>query len=435
MNRFLRISFIVGMAYTLVSLLVGSITGVMYPFGCYTMIWLGTLIFMLGVIITKLDRYDILFKILGIIIEAAGFIFIIINKCITVYYVIHAIMLIGSVLLAVFLKHNTIHRDFAAKFKFSVLAMLLLFCLMGLMTGGSENVFFDMDFTVAAMINSIPSFIVSIVMGILLLRGLRAAVGIVDETEFNKRQLRDTVTFFGGCVLVIVTGLPELLVRFVELIAENLINPMLLWIQKLMYNFAELLVNKNPPQLPNNQGVVQTTPNAVDITPMSTPGLTPSVTAEQVEDRSNEMTKILLILFAIIVGAAILYVVISKLFKRGKRVVSFGYPYEESETIEDDGERREKPVSRHSRLPRQKIRYYYYTFLKHIHSKCGKLKRSDTCEQVADTAEKLDEGHMQELMEFSNVYRKARYNFSEEPTSEDAKQAKRLLDLLNKQKR
>lgn len=435
MNRFLRISFIAGMAYTLVSLLVGSITGVMYPFGCYAMIWLGTLIFMLGAIIPKLNRYDILFKISGIIIEAAGFIFIIINKCIPAYYVIHAIMLIGSVLLAVFLKHNTIHRDFAAKFKFSVIALLLLFCLMGLMTGGSENVFFNMDFTVAAMINSIPSFIISIVMGILLLRGLRAAVGIVDETEFNRRQLRDTVMFFGGCVLVIVTGLPGLLVRLTELIAKTLINPMLLWCEKLLYNLVELLANKKPQYLPNNQGVVESTPNAVDITPMPTMGTTQPNTAAPVEDKSNEMIKILLILFAIIIGAVILYIVISKLFKRGKRVVSFGYPYEESETIEDNGKRREKPISRHSRLPRQKIRYYYYTFLRHIHSKGGELKRSDTCEQVADTADKLAKGHTQELMEFSNFYRKARYSFSEEPTSEDAKQAKRLLDSLNKQRR
>lgn len=434
MNRFLRISFIAGMAYTLVSLFTGSITGVMYPFGCYAMLWLGTLIFMLGVIIPKLNRYDILLKLLGVVIEASGFIFIIINKCTPAYYVIHSIMLIGSVLLAVLLKHNTIHRDFAAKFKFSVIALLLLFCLMGLMTGGSENVFFNMDYTVAAMINSIPSFIISIVMGILLLRGLRAAAGIVDETEFNKRQLRDTVMFFGGCVLVIVTGLPGLLVRLVELIAKTLINPMLLWFQKLMYNFVELLANKNPPYLPNNQGVVENTQNAVDITPMPTTGIAQPNTAAQVEDKSNEMIKILLILFAVIIGAVILYVVISKLFKRGKRAVSFGYPYEESETIEDDGERREKPISRHSRLPRQRIRYYYYNFLRHIHRKGGKFRRSDTCEQVADIAEGLVKGHTQELKEFSGVYRKARYNFNEEPTSEDAKRVKQLLDSLSKQK-
>lgn len=434
MNRFLRVSFIVGMAYTLAGLFVGSITGVMYPFGCYAMMWLGTLVFMLGTIVPKLNRYDALFKPLGGVIEALGFIFIIINKCAPIYYVFHAVMLVGSVLLAVFLKYNTIHRDFAAKFKFSVIAMLLIFCLMGLLTGGSENVFFNMDFTVAAMINSIPSFIISIVMGILLLRGLRASVGIVDETEFNKRQLRDTVMFFGGCVLVIVTGLPRLIVRLAELISSTLINPLLLQFEKLMYNFVELLVNKNPPNVSGNQNIVQPTPNGVDITPMPTPGLTQSVTAEHVEDKSDEMVKILLILFAIILGAIILYVVISKLFKRGKRVVSFGYPYEESETIEDDAKMREKPVSRHSRLPRQKIRYYYYSFLKHIHRKGGEFRRSDTCEQVSDIAEGLVKGRTQELKEFSGVYRKARYNFSEEPTSEDAKRAKQLLDSLSKQK-
>lgn len=434
MNRFLRISFIIGMAYTLISLFTGSITGVMYPLGCYAMIWLGTLIFMLGEVIPKLKKYDVLLKCLGVIIEAAGFIFIIINKCIPAYYGVHAVMLIGSVLLAILLKYNTIYRDFAAKFKFSVLALILLFCLMGLMTGGSENVFFNMDFTVASMINSIPPFIISIVMGILLLRGLRASVGIVDETEFNKRQLRDTVMFFGGCMLVIVTGLPALLARLAELVAKTIINPALLWLQKLMYNFVELLVNKNPPYLPNNQGVVESTPNTVDITPMPTLGLTQPNTAAPVEDKSNEMIKILLILFAIILGAVILCIVISKLFKRGKRAVSFGYPYEESETIEDDGEGREKPISRHSRLPRQKIRYYYYSFLKHIHRKGGRLRRSDTCEQVADIAEELVNGHTQELREFSSVYRKARYNFNEETTSEDVKRAKQLLDSLSKQR-
>lgn len=435
MNRFLRVSFAIGMIYTFLSLFTGSITGVMYPFGCYAMLWLGTLLFLISLIIPKLRRYDLILKIIGVIIAVASFVFIAVNKCPVVFYVVNAALTVSCFVLVLTLKYNTIHRDFAAKFKFTVIAVVLVFCLVCLLTGGSGNVFFDAEYTWAAVLNSIPSFIIAIVMGILLLRGLRASVGIVNEVEFNKRQLRDTVVFFSGCLLITVSGLPSLIVRFFELFAETLINPLILWIDKLIYNIGELLVNRNPPiSIGDDAYATQPAANVGDITPAPSPSLSTSVPYTPSEDKSNEMIRVLMVIFGVIIAAIIIYIVVGILLKRGKRTVSYGYPYEESETIEDGEEKREKQISRRSRTPRLKIRYYYLEFLRSLKRCGGKLSNSHTCEQVADMAKSLLPEHDREIIEFSDVYRKARYNLNVEPTPVDVKRAKQLFNSINKRK-
>ncbi len=430
MNRFLRVSFIVGILFVVISVFAGSFTGAMYPLGCYMMLWLGTLVFMLGVIIPKLQKHEEMLRIAGIILSLIGFVFLIILRRPKAFYIIQSVFVLLSFILPSTLKYNTTHRDFAPKFKFTMIVIALLFCVMGIFTGGTEDSFLDTDYTVAAMINSIPVIIISVVMGILLLRGLRAVTGMVDETEFNKKQLRDTLIFFAGCIIVFISGLLNALKWFLELIAEHVINPLFIWVSKMLYQIEQLLKNKNPsfnlkPLSPSESQ------NGMDITPA--PNYETVTNAPgKVEQNSNDLARFLLAVLALAIVSVIIYLIIRKLFKRGRRAVSYGYPNEVCEMVDEPEKKKQRPLSRYNGSPRLKIRFYYAEFLRYVHRRGGKLRRADTCAEVEITASLLDQHLREEVGELTDEYRQARYDLSDEPTNEAAKRAKQLLNSIKK---
>ena len=86
-----------------------------------------------------------------------------------------------------------------AKYQFTAILLLILIGLIylatltGIYTDGQAAA--RSEVMSLALNNIVPYAIVLLVTGVLLLRGLRAQEGIVDEQAFNRRQMRDTLIF------------------------------------------------------------------------------------------------------------------------------------------------------------------------------------------------------------------------------------------------
>lgn len=427
MNRFLRIAYIVGILLTSICMVIGSIIGELYPIWSFVLLWLGIFTYMLGDIIPNLKQSERIFKVIGIILMLGGAAFIALDGCHAVYYAIHAAAVILTIVLERVLNYNTTHFDFLSKFKYSLTVVVLLFCVVGLFSSGVQNQLINGGNTFAAIINSVPLFVISVVMGILLLRGLRAVTD--QDNEFNRRQFRDTLLFFVGCVLITATGLIGLLKRLFIWLGGGVLEPLAAWIGKQFSLLEDALTNKNPPPIgsPAEDPIV---PTRSDITPPpSMEAVTYPPETPPPEESSSDFARVLIILFAVLVIALALYIVFSKLLKQGKKTLGNSYFYEEREQVtenESDG-RTEKP----DRSPRSKIRQYYARFLRYLKkNRKYSVKKSDTCEEVEKLASVIGAEARDALPEFTETYRKARYDLDEEPTAEDAKRAKRLYKTI-----
>lgn len=428
MNKFLRISFVTGFIATLLSLLIQSITGCAYPIWCYIAIYTGTLLFMLNRIVPSLEAKRPLLQAGGIVFALLG------NLLLLTYPVSHFIcnllMTCLSFSLVFILKYNTIHRDFASKFKFSLVVFTVIYIVFALFSGETGYNLFNGEFVKQAISNSIPFLVITLAMGVLLLRGLRASSAVVSEKEFNRRQLRDTLIFFGACVLVWGTRLLKGIELLAKFLFADIIIPLLKHISDLLSKVEEALVNHNP---------VTSTPSPVKPTPYPTteltpiPELTPSATLTpgQVVDNSENMLETLMYIVLGIAVAFVLFIILTKLLKQGGRGRDMGYPNETSEDIgEIEQKPKEKPLSRRVREPRLRLRFIYSEFMTYVKRKGGQIMPSDTCSDIESNAKAITYNKQDDVTALSEAYRKARYNLNSEVTAEDVKEAKKHLNSI-----
>lgn len=429
MNKFLRVSYIISFLYTLFIAVLGSVTNFDFPIWCFIACYIGILSFMLPNIMPQFQKYHLLARVGGIIIALSGLLFLI--KAPISYPIVNLLLVILGFVLAVKLQYNTIHRDFVSKFNFSTILLCLFYALLAML---SSEQFTFLNITVvvkspvqSAIVNSIPCLVVTLTMGILLLRGLRAASGIVDEKEFNKRQLRDTIIFFVACIAVWATDLLNAIKSGVIFIVENIIVPFFRWIVDLLVRLEEMLINKNPPDWSSDY----------TSTPYPTKEVTPVPEAilgqQQNYKYSSDFFAGLIYVVLSILIIAVLWWVFSNLLKKGKRAKYLGYPNETRESIDDlPNKLLEKPISRLNRNPRMRIRYIYREFMLHLRRKGAAVKRASTCGEIESSAKEITYKHATEIEMLSNTYRKARYCLENEPTAEDAKLAKKLYDSIVK---
>lgn len=428
MNKFLRISFITGFTGTILSLLIQSITGYAYPIWCYIAIYIGTLLFMLNMIIPSLESRRVLLRICGIAAAVLG------SLLLLSYPVSHLIcnllMTVLSFSLVFILRYNTIHRDFVSKFSFSLVVFAVVYSVFALFSGETGYNLFDGNVVKLAIANSIPFLVITLAMGILLLRGLRASSAVVNEKEFNRRQLRDTLIFFGACVIVWGTRLLKGIELLAKFLFADVIIPLLMRISDLLGKIEEALVNRN--QVTSSPSPVNPTPYPTkEITPL--PELTPSATLTpgQVVDNSENMIETLMYIILGIAVAFVLFIILTKLLKQGDRGKDMGYPNETSEDIgEIEQKPKEKPLSRRMREPRLRIRYIYSEFMAYIKRRGGQVVPSDTCSDVESSAKAVTYNRQDDITALSDTYRKARYNLNSEVTADDVKEAKKHFNSI-----
>lgn len=428
MNRFLRTSYAASIAIMAVTTVIGSISGQLYPIWSFAAVWIGLLAYMFTGIITEFQDKSVIFKLIGILIMLAGFIFVIPADGSATCFILHVVAIAITLFFEYLLNYNTTHRDFLSKFKYSLTIVALLFCIMGLLSSGVENELVNGEDTFASIINAVPMFIISIVTGILLLRSLRAMAD--NDRELNKRQLKEVFFFFFGCILIFATGLIGLLKQAVTWLLGNSINPVFRWISSLLSSLEEALTNKNPPLVSGGEDIPDV-PIRTDITEppvMEEITVAPSTPSVVEEDDSN-FVRVLIIFFSVLVLAIVIYIVMTKLLKRGRKPNESSYIYEEREMLLDDEKKTEK--EKLDKTYRSKIRKLYAKFLAFLKRKhqCG-IKPSDSCADVENLAHTLGSDVQKDLSDFSDVYRKARYNLNEEPTGEDVKKAKELYKKI-----
>lgn len=428
MNKFLRTSYAVSMFIMAVTTIVGSIAEQFYPIWSFAAVWLGLLAYMFTGIITELREKSIIFKLIGVLIMLVGFIFVLPTKDSSTCFILHVFAIAIALIFEHLLNHNTTHRDFLSKFKYSLTIMALLFCIMGLLSSGVENELVNGENTFEAIINAVPIFIISVVTGILLLKSLRAMAG--NDRELNKRQLKEVFFFFFGCILIFATGLIGVLKQAVTWLFANSVNPVFKWISALLSSLEDALTNKNPPLVSGGEEI----PNVPIRTDITEPPVMEEITVSPsappvVEEDDSNFVKVLIIFFSVLVLAIVIYIVMTKLLKRGRKTSDSSYIYEEREKLSDEEKKNEK--EKYDKTSRSKIRRYYAKFLSFLKRKhqCG-IKPSDSCADVENLARTLGSDVQNDLSDFSDIYRKARYNLNDEPSGDDAKKAKELYKKI-----
>lgn len=426
MNRFLRVAYITCFLYTLSGLGLEGFTGLEFPIFCFVALYAGLLVFMLQGVIPTLEKFRLLLQICGVMITICGFLPLIHHSLgFIIVYLLNAAI---TFVLAVKLNYNSIHRDFAAKFKFSIIVMMLIFAVALILSGGTDT-FINQEHMRNATQHAVPCFIVTLAMGVLLLRGLRAVIGIVDERQFNKRQLIDTIIFFAACIVFWATDALNLITRGLEWMLSTIIMPIINQIAYWLSSLFDLMVNQNPLPMGTDAPVTPAPTYDIELTPPPEGVIDPSNNGSTQVD--FEFFKYMVMIAAALLVIVILWIIVTKLLKRGKHGSSIGYP---NETREDLGimldDRTERPISRFNRNPRMRIRYLYQEFMRHLSLGGVSIEKSDTCADIEKRSRIAIFSKQDEIAEFSDVYRKARYDMDTEPVNDDAERAKRLYNSI-----
>jgi hypothetical protein len=281
----------------------------------------------------------------------------------------------------------------------------------------------------------VPMTITLLVTGVLLLRGLRAQEGVVDEKAFNRRQIRDTLIFAAiVSVLFAVDPFPYLR-QGLFAIVNNVIRPAA---GALARGFAWLLNLLSCTPVPIEK--TQTTPEPT-LDPEGPP-LVPMAETEPEHyyiDEGPDLTMTLAYIFLALAAAALLAILavqivklVRKLKNRGKKR-GRGYPHEEREKLssEDEPDGGRKPRKR-SEDPRERMRYLYGEFLRHLRRIPVPYERSSTCGEIRDKAQAWMDADPNDVSDFTDLYEQARYREKENPTDADARRMKNLLARMRK---
>ena len=439
MNRFFRTAY--ASAYVaLITTLVAVISrGAHMPFLSFSCLYFGLVVFLLPEIVRKLGGLEALFGALGTLVALCGFLFLL--KKPTLYIISYAICLASAAAFVPLLRHKTTHNDFDGKFRFSLIA-LGCFIALTMVAGLTEkNVFgINVDHVKQALKDIIPILIVLLSTGVLLLRGLRAQQGIVDERAFNRRQLRDTL-IFGAAVTAVFAADPfHYLNVAADFVMDKVIRPLIELIRLGLKKFVELITNPHPPNYGYNEDFLGPA-SPVNITP---PPEMPVETLDprEVTKQSEQFYRTLVTIFMIVAAVLVLTFLIGQLTRLIKKLMNkdkmrgTGYPNEETTDLPPEGgDDREARPSRFSRDPRLRMRYLYREFMHHLKSIQIPIKPSDTCTDINSKAKSTLRCAREETEEFTSLYKPARYRLTKEPERADADRMKKLLGEIRERER
>lgn len=439
MNRFLRTAYWSAFVYLLLSLIAALSTGVGMPFPAFMCLYFGLLVGLIPGAAQKLKGKETLFGLLGILIALAGFAVLLLYKCGTAHLIIHGIGLAFAWIFVFLLKHRTTHFDFAAKFRFSVVFIIILIAAMyiALLIGITEELVIPLSRASVkqAVDHAVPIAIMMLVTGVLLLRGLRGMQGTMNEKEFNRRQLRDVLIYAAGVSAVFLIN--PYIYRGLVWLMNKVVLPALRGLGWLFNKLLELLANKNPNFGPSE--VVQTPGPTESLPPLPEYGFTDKEPENYMIDEAGESTlyNTILYIFIAVAAAVLLAILIIELrnliIKLKERASSRGkgYPNEIRESLaEEETESRAERPKKRSADPRLRIRYFYKEFLRLLHRDHVRLEPSDTCGNINDRAEKVMHRSADELREMRGIYEKARYRAEEPPTEEEAARMKAIYERL-----
>ena len=433
MNRFLRTAYASTLAYLCLALLPALITGVAMPFAAFSCLYFGLLLTLLPAASKKLAGKEPLFTLLGAVVALFGFALLAILHCPLLHYFVHLAGILFAVAFLFLLRHRTTHADFKAKYQFIAVLVLIVigFIYLSLLAGVDRNGDVPVQSeNVRLAVNGIVPFAITLLMtGVLLLRGLRAQAGVVDERAFNLRQLRDTLIYAALVTVVFLIDPFVYLKKAVGFLLNDVLRPVASFLARLLSEFLYLISCTRPEAgTPMPTPVPTADPNQLPVTkPVE-------VTPEHYYLEGDKLTLTLSYIFVAITALILLAILafqIRKLIKRlrgGSKNRGRGYPHETREALSPEtaevGARRPR---KRSEDPRERIRYLYAEFLRFLSKAPIRIRRTDTCGEIERRAEKGLNTDPSNLSDLTELYEKARYRQNDAPTADEAARMKTLL--------
>ena len=436
MNRFFRTVFSTTIVYLCLTLFGVLITREGIPFLAFSCLYFGLLLFLLPGISQRLAGKERLFEGIGALTAVLGFVPIALMRCPMLHWLIHLAGIAAAAAFLSILRHATTHGIFKAKFEFTVAALAIFIGLVYLVM---RTVLYQRGQPTAryeavslAMNGVVPYAIVLLATGVLLLRGLRAQPGRVNEQAFNRRQLRDTLIFFLLVTIIFAVDPFVWLGNALFFLLNEVLRPAFRFLAQLFVTVVRsITLWKQPTEDP------QPTEDAGGPRPMQAAEQAEAEAAQSMEEYDSQLPIDYIVLAVVVlILLYILAVQISKLagnLRKRSRNLGSGYPNETCETLPmQDGTGRQGKPKKRARDPRERIRYLYGDFLRFLHQRRVRIGQSDTCDEIRHAAEKRAVAQPSTLSDLTALYEKARYRMQEAPTEADARGMKDLLDRIKK---
>ena len=436
MNRFFRTAYALALAYLCLALFGVLITGVQMPFLAFSFLYFGLLVFLLPGMSQKLTGKERLFYGISAVLAMLGFLPIALWRCPMIHWLIHLSGIAAAAAFLWALRHQTAHRIFLAKFKFTVVSLLILIGLVCLavrtavyQSGQASERYAALGL---ALNGIVPYAIVVLASGVLLLRGLRAQPGrAIDEKAFNRRQLRDTLIFALLVTFIFTFDPLGRLGKAVSFLMHEVLRPSFRFLSGLLVSLLKSMSFWNQPAEDSPSAE-----RAAELRPAPAAEYAEAQT-EQTYVEGNDLTPIFdLVCLAAI--ALILLVILASQIRKLARILrnrsrdrGSGYPDETRETlpIKEGTRRNGKPKKRNSD-PRQRIRYLYGEFLRYLRKRRVAFDETNTCGEIQHAAETQYAADPPTLSDLTALYEEARYRMTEIPAEADAHAMKDLLDRI-----
>ena len=437
MNRFLRTAYSTTLVYLYLTLFVVTFSGVSMPFPAFSCLYFGLLICLLPGILRKLEGLEVLFTLLGAVTAGLGFLPIALAHCPVSHWVLHLAGIAAAAVFLPILRHKTTHDRFMAKYQFSAVFLLLVIGLLALAILPAYYADGEASGRHKALrlaVNTIvPYAIVLLMTGVLLLRGLRAGEGIVDEQAFNRRQLRDTLIFAVLVTLFFAVDPFLYLQKAAYFLINDVIKPFGRYLLSILAALLRLISVKRPD--PEPQPTDETTE----------PGGIPPVAENTEPEPENydlndaEVGTAIFNIFAAVLALILIIILVIQIRKLIRRLRERGiwrgdgYPNEVREALpREEGSQEEDKPKKRSADPRERIRWLYGEFLKHLKKHRIAYGKTDTCGEIETRAERHRIADPSVLSDLTELYEEARYREEEPPTEDDVQAMKDLVNKVRK---
>jgi hypothetical protein len=277
---------------------------------------------------------------------------------------------------------------------------------------------------------ALPYIVTTLVSIIFMLRHLRNEQGREGQKGYYLQQVWEMVTFLVVSVLLAITRAPQNLMIGLQLIYNNIIQPVIALISSIITiifgGIIYLILSLLSLAFDNRELV------------------------ERKEEMGNQLNKIpevakvnvsyqewilpLLYSLGVILGLIILFIFFRWLIgERNRQKLPNGIS-EIRELLEEPYNRKKNHRWNYSKQPGDRIRYYYSKYLFLLRSKSIPITSGDTTREVDQKYSVTLTDHYDEQREASKqlkrLYRQARYQKQKEMTIEEADQAKLLYQTI-----
>ncbi|MDE7299588.1 MAG: hypothetical protein K2N94_12310 [Lachnospiraceae bacterium] len=310
-------------------------------------------------------------------------------------------------------QYEVYYRNFKDSFRYVLFVFLIPFLML----------FYDAERGIPALRESASYLVVFFTSGVMLLQVLRYRTGTKDRQLFEKHQFRQMIGFFILCLAVTAGRILEFAG---SVLWERMLRPALLgllgrfWyaVQWIMSN-----INLDSRKLnPENAG------EYVDetITPAGT--VIQEEAGEVVEKAAEQPLDFApLLVFAGIVAAVVLFFLLRGSFRHKRKTAAI---LEEREELGENPGGRPARLKKHSPDPAITVRYQYRSFMRKADAGKGRLKRSDTTEEIGEKYNIARAGTSETAMkgteEITEIYRRTRYGGGK-TTGQEAKRIRELV--------